>query len=350
MIDWSGYNHTAESIRPLLEPTAAGVSTCWALAWAQRLSAVVTIGYAEICTSASATAPAYVPQVPVGVADPASQTSPDGQTRAFNALITVDPDGCVLAHARKSNLYYTDAPWARPSPTGFTSADLPLESASHVSEAYTRTAFGICMDLNPRAFSAPWSDYELASHAIGTGARLLVLSAAWMESDPPTSTKEGAASAAPKDEKSAIEEERTWKAEPDVKTIEYWVSRLMPLIRREQRTIVVVANRTGRDEGEVRACDLALADGRNETAPVSRQTMAPAYGLVAKEACFVGSSCMLVLGHGRAVCLGALGKGEEGVAVIDSDAPFTSGSGDAAPQPDMEMRGMAWIPQKSQEG
>ena len=124
---------------------------------------------------------------------------------AFNSLVTVSPAGEILAHYRKTHLYYTDETWAKESLEGFTSCELPLslpvphtlhhhasngdtlspppsspsmtttatktgtitntnattapppEQPEQLQEppSTTKVAFGICMDLNPHHFQIP---------------------------------------------------------------------------------------------------------------------------------------------------------------------------------------------------
>ena len=229
-----------------------------------------------------------------------------------------------------------------PSPPA---ADTAIRAgAARAPPGATRAAFGICMDLSPRFFRAPWAAHELAAHALAADARLLLVATAWMEAD-----------AAPSLGSAVSGAEASGKDEPDAKTIVYWISRLTPLITAPHRTLVVIANRTGVEAGEVRACDLQRERDPERVFEVARRESRDGVrgddgvvvangdryvgeeergGLVATEARYVGSSCVLVLGGGRAVCLGAMGRGEEGVGVVDV------GAGKAE---EMKMRGMTWV-------
>lgn len=94
---FTGYNFTSlQHIRPHLEPTAAGPSTVWARRTAAKFHCVVTVGYPEIIDS------------PVSQNDGGSS----GQIVAYNSTVTVAPSDQVLAHYRKTHLYYTDETWA----------------------------------------------------------------------------------------------------------------------------------------------------------------------------------------------------------------------------------------------
>ena len=347
-------------MRPLLEPTANAPSTWWARRWARVLGTLVTIGYPERTLGTEAvirTGDGLDDLIEPPPPGSAAAERPGRPGRTFNAMITVGPHTPTVAHARKHHLYFTDAPWAQPG-AGFTTVDLPLAatlpasdapglsaadaarlgapaaSAAPMTPTTTRTAFGICMDLNPRFFRAAWDAHELAAHALATDARLLLVSTAWMQAD-----------AAPGAEPPARLEAAAGNDEPDVKTIVYWISRLAPLVAAPHRTLVVIANRTGVEPGAVRACDLRRErDTRRALDWAYRESPGAAGGndgaareegnLVASEARYVGSSCVLLLGGGRAVCLGAMGRAEEGVAVVDVAKGAAEG---------VKMQGVTWV-------
>jgi len=65
----------------------------------------------------------------------------------YNSAVTVAPHGHIVAHYRKSFLYFTDATWAVEGP-GFHAGILPLELNESIT-AEMRVTMGICMDINP---------------------------------------------------------------------------------------------------------------------------------------------------------------------------------------------------------
>jgi len=201
---------TLEAIRPYLEPTAAGVSTQWAKTIARKYNCVVTIGYPEYA-------------LPEHILPNLSTLS---QTNNFNSTVTVAPDGEILAHYRKSFLYVTDETWASEG-SGFYAGVLPLRGVP------CRVAMGICMDINPYKFQAPFKKCEFANHAMISGADLVVLSMAWssLQLTP--------------------EDLRNHALEPDLATLSYWVSRFGPLQQKEtsSSTILVIGNRCGTEHG-----------------------------------------------------------------------------------------------------
>lgn len=187
-----------DAIKPYLEPTTAGRSTLWAQATARRLECHVTVGYPEI--------------------------TPTGER--YNSTVTVGPTGEVLVNYRKTFLYYTDLTWANEGAAGFYHG--PLGSLGNA-------CLGICMDINSHPERPRPDDYEFAKHCVKTGANLVVLSNAWI-------TEHG------------FEELEKDATLPDMDTMEYWITRLIPLLQAtgDGRDItVVIANRSGSDPAEI---------------------------------------------------------------------------------------------------
>ncbi|KAF1957474.1 carbon-nitrogen hydrolase [Byssothecium circinans] len=204
---FSGYNfHSLEEIQPFLEPTTAGISTQWAIQVAKHYACHVTIGYPEVTT-----------------------TEPKTQ---YNSTVTVSPAGTILTNYRKTFLYYTDETWSsEPTSTFYTGMLGTLGPVTH----------GICMDINPHRFLAPWSAYEFANAALnsphippGTLPPLICVSMAWLCHLSPEELVQDPTS-------------------PDVATIAYWVERFQPVVERskdvEGATYVVLANRSGMEKG-----------------------------------------------------------------------------------------------------
>lgn len=141
----------------------------------------------------------------------------------------------------------------------------------------TLAAFGICMDLNPHRFTAPWSRYEFASAARTAGASLLVLSMAWLTA-PPSSSSSTSSSSSPSPPSPAT-------TEPDWATLSYWIARLEPMVwDAEREVVVVVANRSGEEPG----------------------------------AKYAGTSWVGKVRGGEVGVWGWMGRGEEGVLKVDT--------------------------------
>ena len=227
-----GYNFPSlEAIRPFLEPTSTGSSSIWAKATAARLQCIVSVGYPEIVSTGDAAEDFDRGAVPASI--------------CYNSTITVSPKGDILAHYRKTHLYYTDETWASESGTKWLTTTLPLDlrspslslnegrsNGSHFQSM--RTTFGICMDLNPHQFTAPWTLYELASFTLGSDTELLLLSMAWL-------TRQSAFELLDR------------PSDPDLETFSCWVERIVPLINNHKReTVIVFANRCGEEPKDAR--------------------------------------------------------------------------------------------------
>ncbi|MCJ1322656.1 hypothetical protein MMC15_008005 [Xylographa vitiligo] len=353
---FTGYNFPSlGAITPFLEPTGSGPTAQWAIRTARRLRCTVCVGYPERTvpdpalstatpfstsstttpTTTSTTTPTTTSTTTPTTTKPPSPPPPSPAVLLplptsppnHNSLLLIPPTPPhPPTHYRKTHLYHTDTTWAAPSPTGFACVDLPLLSPSSASAPPTRTALGICMDLNPHRFLAPWPAFEFAAHARAHDARLVVLSMAWLTrlgsadvgwGGPDVAGVEGGGGGGGSgggigggsgggsggggnegQPDAATRARRRRRREPDADTQAYWVARLEPLVRGREDVVVVCANRCG------------VEGGRGEG-----------------EACYAGSSVVLCVGGGRARVGGGLGRGEEGVLRVDTGAGFWRGGG-----------------------
>ncbi|KAK3195907.1 hypothetical protein K4F52_000774, partial [Lecanicillium sp. MT-2017a] len=239
---FSGYNFKSlQEITPFLEPSGSGITSLWARTIALKYDCSVLAGYPE--------------KVDVS---PKWPTGPE----YYNSAILVNGDGETVANYRKSFLYYTDESWALEG-NGFYGGWIP---------GFGNTAMGICMDLNPYKFEAPWHAFEFAFHILEMQANLVIVSMAWMTREEPRQFSR-------------------MPNEPDLNTLTYWVARLEPLIRAESEDeiIVVFCNRTG----------------------------------VEDDAIYAGTSAVIGIQAGEVKVYGVLGRGQRELLVVDTaDAPY----------------------------
>lgn len=285
---FSGYNYPSLSaIRPYLEPTTSGISTQWATRKAKHLSCIVAVGYPErtVSNPEPVLGHGQTSGVAPGEANPGLEGSlplSDFEPSYYNALVFVSPEGEVVAHYRKTFLYYTDETWASENTDGFYSGQLlGLPSAA-----------GICMDINPYKFTAPWAAYEFANHCLKSRAKLVVLSMAWLT----------------RLSLEAIESERET---PDLNTVGYWVERFSPLLASNNALSV---------DGEVNDDGKVIVIFANRC---GHEGTAPLIGDVS----YAGSSCVMEMTRGQGAgsegtvrIWDILGRGLEGVLVIDTEA------------------------------
>ncbi|KAI5924155.1 carbon-nitrogen hydrolase [Camillea tinctor] len=237
---FTGYNFKSlHAISPFLEPTGSGITSVWARTTALKHNCKVVVGYPETAD--------------VSYKWP---TSPE----YYNSAIVVNEDGDTCGHYRKSHLYYTDETWALEG-TGFFKRQIP---------GLGKVAMGICMDINPYRFEAPWNVYEFGRHVLDVSARVVIVSMAWLTREDGVSF-----SCRPK--------------EPDMETLTYWITRLEPLIRAEtdEEIIVIFANRTGIED----------------------------------DAVYAGTSAVIGIKNGEVTVYGLLGRGEKELLVVDTDKP-----------------------------
>ncbi|RYC56213.1 hypothetical protein CHU98_g9997 [Xylaria longipes] len=293
---FTGYNFKSlQQISPFLEAQGSGISALWARTVALKLNCVVTVGYPE--------------KVDI---KPKWPTSPE----YYNSVIVVNSDGETIANYRKAFLYYTDETWALEGPEGFYGGFIP---------GLGTTSMGVCMDLNPYKFEAPWHAFEFAFHCLEVEANLVIVTMAWL-------TREDASlfSRMPN--------------EPDMDTLTYWISRLEPLIRSETREeiIIIFCNRTGIESDAVYAGTSAVIGvkdgevnvygilGRGEKDLLVVDTEKPPYAKVVYRPDDQASTVTPVLESP---------SGSEGIGQIGSDQPATAKSPSAQPSPNGNLTG-----------
>ncbi|KAK9319673.1 carbon-nitrogen hydrolase [Lipomyces orientalis] len=231
---FTGYGFPSRAaIKPYLEPTGRGVSTQWAQRTAQKIGCHVIVGY---------------PEAPDEIA------KEDGPI--FNSAVVVEPSGTVVFNYRKHFLYEADEKWgASPGQGGFGSLDLKIKRSARTAseneeEMRVRVAMGLCMDLNPEKFEAPFAKFEFGNFAVTSKADVIIFPMAWLAFGGAETNGESAAAATADGQK--VEDE------PDWKTVNYWARRLTPVVLqyaqavqpKTTNTIFVASNRCGVEDGK----------------------------------------------------------------------------------------------------
>ncbi|EED18122.1 asparagine amidohydrolase, putative [Talaromyces stipitatus ATCC 10500] len=249
---FSGYNFPSlEAIRPYLEVQGHGPSAQWARRTAQRLKCKVCVGYPEI----------YQPDASSADGNNENENGSGlvaNSAKMYNSLLVVDEAGEVIHNYRKRFLYYTDESWASEGeaewsfkflefqPVMFDADTTSLLPESSRNPIQIPTTFGICMDINPYKFEAPFDAWEFAYRVLNSQSHLVIISAAWLVND--------ATSIMGKPSQL-----------PDMDTFNYWIRRFWPLLEKkinygdkqlngfssstETKVIIVFANRTGVEDG-----------------------------------------------------------------------------------------------------
>jgi protein N-terminal amidase len=175
-------------------------------------------------------------------------------THRYNAAALFDSNGGLIHEYYKHHLFDTDVVWGCQAGPAFSFTTLSFDGKP------VRTTVGICMDLNPKDFVAPWDAFEFANYILQNDIRLILIPMAWLlhhNEDPNSLT-----------------------SSEDNKL--YWIRRLEPLISDEKLRIVVICNRTGEEDGAV----------------------------------YAGTSCVIRFGKGEVIVLGKLDR-REGVLIVD---------------------------------
>jgi len=225
---FTGYNFLSpKQITPFIETRSTSPSREWAQAIARQFRSSVVIGL------------------------------PTQDTHRCNTASIIDSTGNVVHEYYKHHMFETDYKWGCTPGPGFNSTIL------QVNDVPIHTSIGICMDINPKEFTAPFTSYEYANFILNNDKEisLILLPMAWLlppEYDQSTT-------------------------EPSLPTLRYWIKRLYPLVQDDKLRAVVICNRTGEDDGR---------------------------------AVYAGTSCVLRLGGGEVSVLGMLGR-EEGVLYLD---------------------------------
>jgi protein N-terminal amidase len=254
----------------------------------------------------------------------------------------VDKTGAVIHNYRKSFLYFTDETWAAEGSVelgfrklAFTPCDEPesksksttIPTASPVQQEVP-TSFGICMDINPYKFEAPYTAYEFANRVLDSGSQLVILSMAWL-------TLMG------KEDIAAL------NGKPDMDTFSYWLNRFMPLLEKKlrhegdidrhtdspgassepgtKRTVIIFANRAGEEPAADDTKSAARYAGTSAVIAVTQRARMVASGSGSGSRVEGGidggeegeGECAV---EAKIACWDLLGAGEEGICFADTTA------------------------------
>lgn len=106
--------------------------------------------------------------------------------RLFNSALVVNSYGERIFNYRKSFLYFTDDNWGcLENPIGFQTFQLPfvkkaIDAKGQRHDISLTTSIGICMDLSPYKFEAPFDNYEFASFNVDRNTELIICPTAWL--------------------------------------------------------------------------------------------------------------------------------------------------------------------------
>lgn len=122
---------------------------------------------------------------------PEKFTDHNNALKLYNSAVVVDPQGNLVFNYRKSFLYDTEENWdCEENPNGFETFPLTFKQKAKPigipdakpCDITLKTAIGICMDLSPYKFEAPFNDFEFATFNIDKKTDLILCPMAWLHS------------------------------------------------------------------------------------------------------------------------------------------------------------------------
>ncbi|QLG74649.1 hypothetical protein HG535_0G05320 [Zygotorulaspora mrakii] len=169
----TGYNfHSRDHILPYTSRAKDGPSFDLARLVSKMFSCYTVIGYPE-------------------------RVSTDADSKLYNSAILISPEGELVFNYRKSFLYNTDEDWnCQENPAGFQNfpllfkgrgKDLSKGKEGNAVDVTLKTSIGICMDLSPYKFQAPFQDFEFATYNVDNNSELIICPMAWLHSSSVTS-------------------------------------------------------------------------------------------------------------------------------------------------------------------
>lgn len=230
----TGYNFSSpQEISPFLEDTSRGATCSLAKELSKQYGCATVIGYPE---------------------------TSHGKT--YNSALVVDDTGKIIYNYRKTHLYETDETWGCSENEDKEFPPFALTLGKKDQKKTFLTNVGICMDLNPYKFEAPFNEFEFSLSCWANDSSLIIVPTAWLSSDSPSIQDEWTPE---EKQKRAVE----WQRKFETKNIEdeekssnllvnYWILRFFPFLSHPSnqlpsklhKTTVVLCNRSGL-EGDV---------------------------------------------------------------------------------------------------
>ncbi|KAI5953976.1 NTA1 [Candida margitis] len=241
----TGYNFSsAKHIQPFLEsPLKYGASLKFAHELSQKHHCFTVVGYPE----------------GVSIGEVNGGGSRDEQL-IYNSCAVFNRGGDLIYNYRKTFLYETDEKWGCLENPDAKFTPIPLQFSANEERGGDDTSvlanFGICMDLNPYKFEAPFNKFEFSAQSYHNRAKLIICPMAWLSPQSPSIKLE-----LNEQEKLKQAESLHLSSQPCDETINYWILRFFPFLKHkysfmpkwwsaDEKVNVLICNRVGR-EGDV---------------------------------------------------------------------------------------------------
>jgi protein N-terminal amidase len=186
-----------EDVFPYLEQFNKGITFEFCSNLAKRLKSYVLLGYAEKWKNL--------------------ETDIE---ELYNSCMIVDKNGNALPSYRKHFLYELDENW---SLEGSDFGCMELETHSGI---LVKAGIGICMDINPKQFKAPWDKMEFSNHCFNNNVDIILFLTNWIDNEPELNTSKEV-----------------------MRQLNYWVCRLQPYLnsRVDKPVYFLAADRCGKE-------------------------------------------------------------------------------------------------------
>jgi len=241
------------------------------------------------------------------------------EAKYYNSLLVVAENGEVIHNYRKTFLYFTDETWATEGNVerGFHELTFRAQDSAPAQDAddirrtsrQVATSFGICMDINPYKFEAPYTAWEFANRVLDSQSQLVILSMAWL-------------TLLSQEELAALE------GKPEMDTFNYWLNRFYPLIEKNmehtrdldgeegpKKVVIVFSNRAGWEPGADDTKPPARYAGTSAVIAVTQRRSDKSRSRVrGQEDVIDGESALDV----KILCWDLLGAAEEGICFADT--------------------------------
>ena len=138
----------------------------------------------------------------------------------YNSCMIVTPDGKSLPSTHKHFLYKDDKTWCAEG-EDFGYVEIKIRNK------IIKLGIGICMDINPYEFTAPWKKMEFANFCLNKDVDLIIFPTSWTDSHP---------------------------GEDDIQytldAIDYWISRMEPYKKKKikKNVYLLCADRIGKEK------------------------------------------------------------------------------------------------------
>lgn len=202
----------------------------------------------------------------------------------YNSCAVFNRTGELIYNYRKTFLYETDEKWGclenpekgfTPIPLQFNTKDTKGGDGDGTNSGEVLTNFGICMDLNPYKFEAPFNKFEFSAKCYHNKAKLIICPMAWLSSQSPSIKTE-----LTQEEKLDQAKQLKLLSDPCNETINYWILRFFPFLKHKysffpkwwssrDKVSVLICNRVGKEEDVVYGGSSCILQFNNKEASTS---------------------------------------------------------------------------------